>query len=151
MYTVPGVVSKIRDSDSKLYTAMRLAIADRRIGMVRTANPSTLIQLAKLADTRKEDLIRDIADGTLSSAENVPGEVRQALRRKISRRGQERARELEAIVDRTGSLLPKDFWPETQLLAIWTGGSAGAYLSTLRHTSERSPSAITASRRAKAG
>ena len=40
---------------------------------------------------------------------------------------------LEAIVDRTGSLLPKDFWPETQLLAIWTGGSAGAYLSTLRN------------------
>ncbi len=133
MYTVPGVVSKIRDSDSKLYTAMRLAIADRRIGMVGTANPSTLIQLAKLANTRREDLIRDIADGTLSSAENVPGEVREALRRQISRRGQERARELEAIVDRTGSLLPKDFWPETQLLAIWTGGSAGAYLSTLRN------------------
>jgi hypothetical protein len=132
MYTVPGVVSKIRDSDSKNYTAMRLAIADRHIGMVMTANPSTLIQLAKLADTRKEDLIRDIADGTLSSAENVPGEVRHALRRTISRQRQERARELEAIVDRTGTLLPKDFWPEMQLLAIWTGGSAGAYLSTLK-------------------
>ena len=132
MYTVPGVVSKIRDSDAKLYTAMRLAIADRHIGMVMTANPSTLIQLAKLADARKEDLIRDIADGTLSSAENVPGEVRHALRRTISRKRQERARELEAIVDRTGSLLPKDFWPEMQLLAIWTGGSAGAYLSTLK-------------------
>ena len=79
MYTVPGIVSKIRDSDSKLYTAMRLAIADRHVGMVMTANPSTLIQLAKLADARKEDLIRDIADGTLSSAENVPGEVREAL------------------------------------------------------------------------
>ena len=78
MYTVPGVVSKIRDSDAKLYTAMRLAIADRHIGMVMTANPSTLIQLAKLADARKEDLIRDIADGTLSLAENVPGEVREA-------------------------------------------------------------------------
>jgi hypothetical protein len=132
MYTVPGVVSKIRDSDSKLYTAMRLAIADQHIGMVMTANPSTLIQLAKLANTRREDLIRDIADGTLSSAENVPGEVREALRRKISRRRPERARELEAIVDQTGSLLPKDFWPEMQLLAIWTGGSAGAYLTTLR-------------------
>ena len=131
MYTVPGIVSKIRDSDAKLYTAMRLAIADPHIGMVMTANPSTLIQLAKLADSRKEDLIRDIADGTLSSAENVPGEVREALGRRISRRP-DRARELEAIVDRTGNLFPKDFWPDTQLLAIWTGGSAGAYRSTLK-------------------
>jgi hypothetical protein len=131
MYTVPGIVSKIRDSDAKLYTAMRLAIADPHIGMVMTANPSTLIQLAKLADLRKEDLIRDIADGTLSSAENVPGEVRQALNNRISRRP-DRARELEAIVDSTGNLFPKDFWSDTQLLAIWTGGSAGAYQSTLK-------------------
>jgi hypothetical protein len=132
MYTVPGVVSKIRDSDSKLYTAMRLAIADRHVGMVMTANPSTLIQLAKLSDARKEDLIRDIADGTLSSAENVPGEVREALAGQIGSKGHDRARELEAIVDRTGTLYPKDFWPDAQLLAIWTGGSAGAYLSHLR-------------------
>ncbi len=72
MYTVPGVVAKIRDSDAKLYTAMRLAVADRNIGMVMTANPSTLIQLAKLADSRKDDLIRDIADGTLVGRRKRP-------------------------------------------------------------------------------
>jgi hypothetical protein len=132
MYTVPGVVSKIRDSDAKLYTAMRLAVADRDIGLVMTANPSTLIQLAKLADARKDDLIRDIADGTLSEAAHVPGEVRQALGRRISRRDPARADELEAIVERSGHLAPRDFWPEMQLLAIWTGGSVGAYLSALR-------------------
>ena len=27
MYTVPGAVAKIRDSDAKLYSAMRLAVA----------------------------------------------------------------------------------------------------------------------------
>ncbi len=132
MYTVPGVVAKIRDSDAKLYTAMRLAVADRDIGMVMTANPSTLIQLAKLADARKDDLIRDIADGTLSEAANVPGEVRQALGRRISRKDTARADELEAIVERSGRLVPRDFWPGMQLLAIWTGGSVGAYLPALR-------------------
>ena len=96
MYTVPGAVAKIRNSDAKLYTTMRLALADPHIGLVMTANPSTLIQLAKLADTRKEDLIRDIADGTLSSAEHVPGEIREALRRRILRR-------LPARALRTGS------------------------------------------------
>jgi hypothetical protein len=131
MYTVPGAVARIRNSDAKLYTAMRLAVADRNVGMVTTANPSTLIQLAKLADQRKDELIRDIADGTLSEAENVPAEVHRALRRRISRKDTARARELESIVKRTGHLLPRDFWPEMQLLAIWTGGSARAYLSGL--------------------
>ena len=132
MYTVPGAVAKIRDSDAKLYSAMRLAVADRNIGMVMTANPSTLIQLAKLADKRKDDLIRDIAEGTLTETANVPAEVRRALARRISRKDRARARELESIVERTGQLLPRDFWPEMQVLAVWTGGSAGAYLPALR-------------------
>ena len=132
MYTVPGAVAKIRNSEAKLYTTMRLAVADRDIGMIMTANPSTLIQLAKLADARKDDLIRDIADGTLSEAANVPGEVRQALGRRISRKDAARADELEAIVERSGRLAPCDFWPGMQLLAIWTGGSVGAYLPALR-------------------
>ena len=78
MYTVPGAVAKIRDSDAKLYTTMRLAVADRNIGMVMTANPSTLIQLAKLSDARKDDLIRDIADGTLAEAGQRAGRIRTA-------------------------------------------------------------------------
>jgi hypothetical protein len=132
MYTVPSAVAKIRDSDAKLYSAMRLAVADRNVGMVMTANPSTLIQLAKLADKRKDDLIRDIAEGTLTEAENVPAEVRRALARRISRKDPARARELESIVEQTGHLLPRDFWPEMQVLAVWTGGSARAYLPALR-------------------
>jgi hypothetical protein len=131
MYTVPGAVAKIRNSDAKLYAAMRLAVADRNVGMVTTANPSTLLQLAKLVDRRKDDLIRDIAEGTLAEAENVPGEVLHTLRRRLSRKDPARARELESIVNRTGRLQPRDFWPEMQLLAIWTGGSARAYLSAL--------------------
>jgi hypothetical protein len=132
MYTVPGAVAKIRNSEAKLYTTMRLAVADRDIGMIMTANPSTLIQLAKLSDARKEDLIRDIADGTLAEAEHVPAELHAAIGRRLSRKDKTRAAELETIVDRTGRLVPRDFWPEMQLLAIWTGGSAGSYLPGLQ-------------------
>ena len=116
--------------------------------MVMTANPSTLIQLAKLADARKDDLIRDIADGTLSEAANVPGEVRQALGRRISRKDTARADELEAIVERSGHVA-RDFWPGMQLLAIWTGGSVGAYLPALPTVTAKSRFATTASRRSE--
>jgi len=40
----------------------------------------------------------------------------------------ERARELEAIVNRTGTLYPKDYWPSDCIIGNWMGGSVGAYL-----------------------
>jgi hypothetical protein len=63
----------------------------------------------------------------LSPRFNVPREVRDALRPKL-RRHPERARELEEIVKRTGTLYPKDYWPKECLLGNWTGGSVGTYL-----------------------
>jgi len=132
MYTVPDVVSKIKSPESKYYTALRLSLANRRVGMVMTANPSTVINLAKLGETLKEDLIRDIHDGTLSSKFDVADEVRRALRRRYSKRNPKRARELDEIVKRTGHLYPRDYWPDLALLAVWTGGSAGAYTAGLR-------------------
>jgi hypothetical protein len=40
----------------------------------------------------------------------------------------ERARELEDIVRRTGTLLPRDYWPRDCIIGTWTGGSVGFYL-----------------------
>lgn len=133
MYTVPGIVAKISDPEAKYYTALRLSIADRWVGMVTTANPSTLLHLAKQADANREELIRDIADGTLSSKFEISAEIRAKLRSRISRPQRRRAMELEVIVHGTGHLYPKHYWPDLSLLAVWTGGSAGAYTSGLRH------------------
>lgn len=132
MYAVPGLVSKIKSAEAKNYVALRLSLPDSRIGMVMTANPSTVIQLAKAADAHKAELIRDIADGTLSAAVEVPNEIRSALRPRLARASRTRVAELEAIVHRTGHLRPRNVWPELSLVAVWTGGSAGAYTAELR-------------------
>lgn len=132
MYTVPGIVSKIEDPDSKNYTALRLGVGDPHVGMVMTANPSTLNHLAKMADVERERLIRDIHDGTLSTDFQIPDHVRKALRRKISPKRVARAQELERIVNRTGNLYPRDYWKELAVVAVWAGGSCSAYLPALR-------------------
>jgi hypothetical protein len=124
-------VAKIKSPEAKYYTALRLAIADPWIGLVMTAKPSSLIHLAKLGDAHSEELIRDIADGTLSARQDVNPEIRRSLRKRHSR-NPERARELEKMVERTGHLYPRDYWPAMPLLAVWTGGSAGAYLRGMR-------------------
>ncbi|HTI52364.1 MAG TPA: GH3 auxin-responsive promoter family protein, partial [Planctomycetaceae bacterium] len=43
MYTVPDGVAKIKSPDAKYYTALRLSLANPHVGLVMTANPSTLI------------------------------------------------------------------------------------------------------------
>lgn len=131
MYTVPGIVSKIRDPEARYYTALRLAIADANVGMVTTANPSTLIHLARTAERVKDSLIRDVHDGTLSGKYDVDRLIRQKLRWLTSRRRRRRARDLEQIIHDTGRFLPRDYWRDMQVVAVWTGGSAGVYLRTM--------------------
>jgi hypothetical protein len=96
--------------------------------MVVAANPSTLVNLARAGDREKEALIRDLHDGTLCAKIDVPAEVRAALARPLARKHRERARELEEIVRKTGTLYPRDYWHDDCLCGNWTGGSVGAYL-----------------------
>ncbi len=132
MYSIPAIVSKIRSPEAKYYTAMRFSLANRIAGLLLTANPSTLIQLAKLGDDRKQELIRDIFNGTLSSRVDVSPEVRESLRRQVRRRDRRRAQDLEAIVEKSGHLYPRNYWSGLSLMGVWTGGSAGAYTRGLR-------------------
>jgi GH3 auxin-responsive promoter len=127
LYCVPGAVGKVKDPTAKYYIALRLSLP-RRVGMIIAANPSTLVNMARAGDREKESLIRDLYDGTLTSHMDIPGEVRTSLQRRIKKREPERAKELEEIIRRTGTLYPKDFWPKDCIIGNWTGGSVGAYL-----------------------
>ncbi len=126
LYCMPAVTGKIKDPISKYYAALRLSLP-RSLGMMTSANPSTMVSLARLCDQEKETLIKDIHGGTLSERFDVPAQVRAALGRRL-KANRARARELEQVVHRTGRLYPKDAWPELQLIGNWTGGSVGAYL-----------------------
>jgi len=132
MYTVPDAITKISDPDAKYYAALRAAVADRHIGMLMTANPSTLLQIARLGDRHADHLIRDLHDGTLSSEFDIAPAIRKSLGRISRRRDVARAKQLEQIIRKTGRLRPTDLWAELQILAVWTGGSVGAYLPQLR-------------------
>jgi hypothetical protein len=132
MYAVPNPVAMISDSAAKGYTALRCAYANAHVGLIMTANPSTLIQLSKAAHQHQEELIRDIADGTLSTKFNVDDTIRAQLRGRTRHPDRQRARELELIAARTGTIMPRDVWPKLAMVAVWTGGSVGGYLQPMR-------------------
>jgi hypothetical protein len=126
-YCMPAVASRIKDIESKYYTALRFSI-HRNLGTIIAANPSTILAIARLGDREKETLIRDLSDGTLDPKWEIPREIRRQLQRKTRRRHAKAAQALDRIASEHGRLLPKDYWPGLQFLSNWMGGTMRAYL-----------------------
>ncbi len=130
MYAVPYVTGKIRDSTARYYVALRCAIG-RNVSQFMAANPSTLLQLARLLDAEKESLLRDLHNGTLRRDLDIPPAIRAAIEPYL-RRDPQRAAELAALAHKHGRLYPRDVWPpDSIILNTWTGGSMGPYLRLL--------------------
>ena len=122
-YAIPNEITDIRDPVARYYATLRLSVAER-IGLIVLMNPGNLLRLAQLGDEHRESLIRDIRDGTLSTAYEIPAAIREKLAPRIKRSNAKRAHELEQIVERTGRLYPKDYWSQP-IIACWLGGTAG--------------------------
>lgn len=129
-YCVPASVFQIEDSAAKYYTSLRLSVPDPA-GLFLTATPATVVNHARLGDQYKDELIKDVAGGTLSRRFEVPESVRREIAPRIRKPNPARARELEEIVRREGHLYPKDYWP-LSLVACWLGGTVGSYASRIR-------------------
>jgi hypothetical protein len=130
LYAVPAITGKIKDAKSRYYVALRFALG-RNASQFMAANPSTLVQMARVLDAEKEHLLRDMRDGTLREDLDLPPAVRSWLVSHL-KAYPDRSRELDALASKNGRLLPKDVWPpESIIIGTWTGGSMGPYLRQL--------------------
>ena len=125
---------KIQNSSVKYYFAIRQSLITDRLGLITTANPSTVLQLFKILEEQSESLIRDLYDGTLTCA----GAEQESVGWKL-RKHRRRAKQLEEIRRSEGTLRPKAVWPGLQAIGVWTGGSAAAYLPQVREIAEDVP------------
>ena len=125
-FAVPYEVAEVKDFAAKYYVIMRLAI-EQEISFFGTPNPSTILRLVETADKYKEEIIRDIRDGVINPRWSLPATIRQALESRL-KKNPVRAAELERLVDHYGTLRPKDYWPDLQLIGVWKGGTVGLRL-----------------------
>jgi hypothetical protein len=128
-YPAPLSVGRLTESVSKYYTILRCA-AGQRIGCVVTANPATLLGIFRLAEERAEDLIRDIRDGGVGRNVAIPAELRADVSRRCPPDIQ-LARRLGRSLERSGRLLPRDYWSPVWI-GCWIGGTMGLYVERLR-------------------
>ena len=131
-YVLPVDVFEIQDYQAKYYTILRLALQERNVTYLGTANPSTLLRLLEVAVESRDQLLRDLEQGTLACAEKIPVEQRGAILRACQQSDPRRADELRTVLQEGNSPTCQDLWPFLKLVATWTGGSCGIALKSLK-------------------
>ena len=128
-FVFPYEISQIHDSEAKYYLGLRLAL-EQKITTSILPNPSSLLQIAEKMDTYRDDLIEDVQNGRITDRWELTSQVRRALERRVTA-NKRRAEELRSIVRDTGTLRPKDVWPELTVISCWKGGTMPMYLAKL--------------------
>lgn len=120
-----------KNTDSRDYLMLRFALQKRNVIMAVGNNAGRFGQLALLASLHAEEIISDIANGTVNGAPDIDPTVRDKITRQLSP-DPERASELRQLLTDTGDLLPKAYWPSLQLMAFWLSGTVGDYIRDVR-------------------
>ncbi|MBM4260944.1 MAG: GH3 auxin-responsive promoter family protein [Deltaproteobacteria bacterium] len=125
-HALPYEIAEIKDFEAKYYVAMRLGL-EQNVTFLGTPNPSTILRLVECANRYKQDILKDIHDGSLAARFDIAGDIRAAIASRVSPNRQ-RALELEALMRGEEGLRPKAYWPNLGLIGCWKGGSVGVRL-----------------------
>ncbi|HEY9785527.1 MAG TPA: GH3 auxin-responsive promoter family protein [Candidatus Obscuribacterales bacterium] len=128
-FAVPYELCKVKNVDAKYYLMLRAALA-QDVTAILCCNPSSLLLLADQLKEHAGDLVSDLFDGTIRSAYQPPAQYMDAFARCLTPE-KERARELDALLERDGTLVPKVAWPNLRVLVCWKGGPMSFYLDKL--------------------
>lgn len=129
-YVLPKEIFEIEDHEIKYYVVCRLAMEQKDITYLGSANPSTFGKLLDLINENLKNIIEDIENGTCRFLDNTDDKIQRAISRKL-RPNKKRAAELSAICDGGKVVSYEDMWPYLKLLVTWTGGSCGISLNKI--------------------
>lgn len=129
LYASPYAIYGIKDYNARYYALMRMGI-ERNVTLIITANASTIVELENNANLYYDEYVKDIENGTLSDKFNIEPEIRVEIE-KCLKPNPERAAELRALKEKYGTVLPKHYWPNLQVLNTWKCGNTKVYVDKL--------------------
>lgn len=130
LYASPASVFAIEDYTARYYTIMRMGI-ERNVTLVVTANPSTIVEMQNNVNEYFEDYCNDIEYGTLKASLNIPQWIRDDVQPYL-KPNPERAYELRALKVNYGTVLPKHYWPNLQIINTLKCGNARVYVEKFK-------------------
>ena len=126
LYSNPQCVYSIADYNARYYVLMRMGI-EQDITLIVTANPSTIVELQNNVNRFYDEYVDDIEKGTLSEKVVIDPEIRKELEACL-KPNPKRAAHLRALKEKYGTVLPKHYWPNLQILNTWKCGNTKVYL-----------------------
>ncbi len=132
LYASPADVFSITDYNARYYAIMRMGI-ERNITLIVTANPSTIVEMQNNVNEFYDQYVDDIEHGTLNQDLNISPEIRAAIQPYL-KPNPERAAELRALKQKYGTVLPKHYWPNLQILNTWKCGNTKVYVDKFEHS-----------------
>ena len=130
IYAEHDDVYAINDHRARYYCIVRMGL-ERNIRILVTPNPSTIVELQQSVNDMFEDYVTDIEKGTLSPNVNIEEEFRQTISSGL-KPNPKRAAELRALKEKYGTLQPKHYWPNLQVLSTWKCGNTYVYMDKLK-------------------
>lgn len=126
LYASPSAVFAIADYKARYYTIMRMGI-ERNITLIVTANPSTIVEMQNNVNEFYDQYVDDIERGTLNAELDIAADIREAIAPYL-KPNPERAQELRDLKAKYGTVLPKHYWPNLQILNTWKCGNTKVYV-----------------------
>ncbi|MDR0828640.1 MAG: GH3 auxin-responsive promoter family protein [Prevotellaceae bacterium] len=130
IYSAPHDIFLIEDYKARYYAIMRISI-EQNITWIITANSSTLIEMQNNVNEFYDDYLNDIENGTISDKFDISPEIRTALLAGI-KPNPERAQELRDLRAKLGTVLPKHYWPNLQVITVWLCGNTKVYFEKVK-------------------
>ena len=128
-FAIPQAAFAAKDTEAKYQIYALAALARSDVTGIATANPSSILRVARTIEAQGPLLIDALASGNSS---NLAPEC-AALFRAIAKHARpRRIAGLRESLNEGDRLSPQATWPRLSAIATWTGGSCGVALSHLR-------------------
>ncbi|NMM42643.1 GH3 auxin-responsive promoter family protein [Pseudoalteromonas arctica] len=131
-YVVPYEVFEIKDYSARYHAILLLGIIEPNTTMLSSANPSTLLILAKKCNEFKQRLFNDLINGYIDLSLDIPIHTRNIINSKL-KPSPLLVKRLEECIEQDPEkyLRPIHFWPNLNVITCWQGGNCGLYVSQL--------------------
>jgi hypothetical protein len=126
-YALPYELAKVKQVEAKYYLTLRYALASD-VRAILMPNPSSMVLLAEKMAAHAEELIADIRRGGVDERYLPAGTPKRLSQAPADSR---RADELASLLRTSGTLSPREVWPNLRILCCWKGGTMPLYLTRL--------------------
>lgn len=130
-FVLPPDLFAVADYDARYYALALLAMATPDVSGIATANPSTLLKLRDVIRGNFDDLLGDLAAGTLRVGGRMTAAQNAAIVDRL-RPDPARVRALAAQCPHDDAIDFAALWPRLAGIMTWTGGSCGYQIPALR-------------------